>query len=133
MWQCVKCREELEDSFDTCSNCGTSKDGPEDPDFRKADAFARAETEESARAMTAEGEPAPVREEKNPIHCPRCDRTLDFVGTKKFHEGTPAWGFVLGDLGELFVNREHFDVYLCPRCGRLEFFLDGVGEEFRPH
>jgi len=23
------------------------------------------------------------------------------------------------------------DVYMCPRCGRVEF-LDGVGEEFRP-
>lgn len=33
----------------------------------------------------------------------------------------------------LFENREHFDVYVCPRCGRVEFFLDGVGEEFRPH
>ena len=37
MWQCVKCREKLEDSFDVCWNCGTSKEGIEDPDFRKAD------------------------------------------------------------------------------------------------
>ena len=28
-------------------------------------------------------------------------------------------------------NREHFDVYMCPRCGRFELFVDGVGEEFR--
>jgi hypothetical protein len=33
----------------------------------------------------------------------------------------------------LFVNREHFDVYVCPRCGRVEFFVDGVGEQYRPH
>lgn len=26
MWQCVKCREELEDSFDACWRCGTLKD-----------------------------------------------------------------------------------------------------------
>jgi len=39
---------------------------------------------------------------------------------------------VLGDLGELFVNKERFDVYCCPRCGRVEFFVDGIGEEFRP-
>ena len=30
MWQCVKCREKLEDSFDICWSCGTSKDGVED-------------------------------------------------------------------------------------------------------
>jgi len=37
MWQCVKCSGKLEDSFDLCRNCGTSRDGTEDPSFRKAD------------------------------------------------------------------------------------------------
>ena len=62
-----------------------------------------------------------------------CDLELEYQGTRKFHEGFRAAPFLLGELGELFVNRMHFDVYLCPRCGRVEFFLDGVGEEFRPH
>ena len=53
--------------------------------------------------------------EADPVVCPRCDAALDYVGTKKFHEGSRGWGFWLGDLGELFVNREHFDVYVCPR------------------
>jgi hypothetical protein len=35
MWQCKKCREKLEDSFDVCWNCGTSKEGVEDPGFRR--------------------------------------------------------------------------------------------------
>ena len=68
----------------------------------------------------------------DPLTCPRCDTKLDYVGTKKFHEGTRGWGFFLGDLGELFTNREHFDVYVCGRCGRVELFVDGIGEEFRP-
>ena len=67
----------------------------------------------------------------NPMKCPRCDTDLDYVGTKSFHEGT-RWGF-LGELGELFVNKESFDVYVCQRCGRVELFVDGIGEEFRPH
>ncbi len=67
----------------------------------------------------------------DPLLCPRCDRKLDCAGTNKFHEGT-RWGLI-GELGELFTNREHFDIYACPRCGRVEFFLDGIGEEFRPH
>ncbi len=67
----------------------------------------------------------------NPITCATCKRPLDFVGTKQFHEGT-RWG-ILGELGELFVNRERFDVYVCPRCGRVELFIDGIGEDLRPH
>ena len=69
--------------------------------------------------------------EKGPISCHRCDKQLNYVGTKRFHEGT-RWG-ALGDLGELFVNKESFDVYVCPHCGRVELFVDGIGEHFRPH
>jgi len=41
----------------------------------------------------------------------------------KFHEGSRAWPFVLGDVGELLVNRESFDVHACGKCGKVEFFL----------
>ena len=78
-------------------------------------------------------EPDYYHQPVDPMSCPRCNTELTYVGTKKFHEGTRAWGFALGDLGELFVNRESFDVYLCGRCGRVELFVDGIGEEFRPH
>jgi predicted RNA-binding Zn-ribbon protein involved in translation (DUF1610 family) len=69
--------------------------------------------------------------QSDPMQCPRCGMALQYMGTKKFHEGT-RWG-VFGELGELFENREHFDVYMCPRCGRVELFVDGVGEQFRQH
>ena len=64
-----------------------------------------------------------------PMVCPRCESPLDYVGNHKFHEGR-RFG-VFGDLGELFVNRSSFDVYVCPTCGRVELFIDGIGEEFR--
>jgi len=108
MWRCSKCGESVDDSFDVCWNCGTTKDGMPDPAFRQA----------------ADAPP-------HPLSCPRCVQPLQYVGRKRFHEGT-NWG-VFGELGELFVKREHFDVYVCPRCGRVEFFVDGIGEEFRPH
>jgi len=76
--------------------------------------------------MTAPGVAHP-----DPMLCPRCEMELSYVGARDFHEGT-RWG-ALGELGELFVNKEHFDVYVCPRCGRVELFVDGIGEEFRPH
>jgi hypothetical protein len=65
----------------------------------------------------------------DPIACARCAIPLDFIGTRDFHHGT-RWG-ALGDLGELFVNKQHFDVYVCPRCGGVELFIDGIGEELR--
>ncbi len=64
------------------------------------------------------------------ITCPRCHGPLTYGGTKQFHEGTRAWDF-LGGIFELFKHREAFDLYACGRCGRVELFLDGVGEELR--
>lgn len=106
MWICSKCRETLEESFDACWKCGTSRDGVTEP---------------------AETMPAAVPEG---LTCLRCPGTLEHLGTRRFHEGT-NWG-VLGELGELFVKREQFDIYACPRCGKVEFFVDGVGEAHRP-
>jgi uncharacterized protein YbjQ (UPF0145 family) len=37
MWNCVKCKERVEDAFEVCWNCGTGKDGTEDPSFQHAD------------------------------------------------------------------------------------------------
>ncbi len=65
------------------------------------------------------------------IECTRCRIAMRYMGTKQFHEGR-RWG-VLGDWGEMFVNKEGFDVYACPRCGLVEMFVDGIGEELRPH
>lgn len=127
MWQCVKCCENHEDSFDVCWNCGTSRDGTEDPSFRKADDSDPAPAASPAAAMSTT---MPEPGDPSPLSCSRCNRKLDYVGAKSFHEGT-RWG-ALGDIGELFVNKERFDVYCCPRCGRVEFFVDGIGEEFRP-
>ncbi|GLR71140.1 hypothetical protein GCM10007852_20480 [Agaribacter marinus] len=49
--------------------------------------------------------------QKSPFLC-RNNKTLVkyyFIGTKNFHQGT-QWG-VLGNLGELFVNKENLDMY----------------------
>src|ERR1700733_8446507 len=37
MWACSKCGEQVGDDFEVCWSCGTSKDGVEDPTFRRAD------------------------------------------------------------------------------------------------
>jgi hypothetical protein len=40
MWHCVKCREKIQQNFDICWNCGTTRDGTENPSFRMADDIA---------------------------------------------------------------------------------------------
>lgn len=60
----------------------------------------------------------------NPLECLRCEIRMNYLGNKSFRE----WGF----LGGLGIDREYFDVYVCPRCGHVEFFVDGIGNELRP-
>jgi hypothetical protein len=57
------------------------------------------------------------------LNCLRCKAPLTFLGERDFHEGTRAWGFVLGDLGELFTSRERIAIYACEACGHMELFL----------
>ncbi len=62
-------------------------------------------------------------------NCVRCQLPLAYLGTRDFHEGT-RWG-VFGELAELFVSKETFELYACSRCGHVEFFVEGVGDELR--
>jgi len=55
--------------------------------------------------------------------CTRCDGRLLFAGSKDFHEGTRAWGFVLGDFGELFTSGEEMAMFVCEDCGYVHFFV----------
>ncbi len=47
------------------------------------------------------------------LACARCRIPLEYAGTRDFHHGT-RWGALA--TSESFVNKEHFDVYVCPRA-----------------
>jgi len=64
------------------------------------------------------------------VICPRCECEKQYLGTKRLKDG--AQFGIFGELAQVFVNREKFDVYACPKCGSVEFFVDGVGEKHRP-
>lgn len=119
MWDCTKCHKRVEDAFDVCWNCGTTRDGLEDTEFASAREHAAdpVSVPEDESRRNPEDEP-----QRKTLMCLRCQHKLDFAGSKAFHEGA-RWG-IIGDLGELFVNRERFDVYCCPGCGHVEFFVD---------
>jgi hypothetical protein len=47
---------------------------------------------------------------------------MEFQGIQKFHEGR-RYG-VLGDIGEWFVNKTVLEMYVCPNCHKVEFFVE---------
>lgn len=98
MKNCPKCNAEVEDNFSLCWNCNY--------DF--------------STGTTAAIEDADERNHRN-IYCLRCAGVkMIFSGNYKFHEGTCVGA--LGSFFELFTNRESFDLYVCPKCGKVEFF-----------
>ncbi|OHU86670.1 MULTISPECIES: hypothetical protein [Pseudoalteromonas] len=98
-WKCQNCNTTIDDdAFEVCWNCSCEK-----------------------------GKSKPSEElTKLAPDCIRCQASLTFIGTKNFHEGT-RWG-VLGELGELFVNKENLDMYACKSCGKVEFFVAGFNK-----
>lgn len=108
-WVCTNCRESNEDNFDQCWKCGTYADGSPPP-----------------RNQQREDRPAWMQPPRL-IECLRCPGSrMEFIGRKRFHEGSLSMPFLLGDLGELFVNREEFDLHACPSCGKVELFLSSA-------
>ncbi len=76
MWTCPKCQEQIERQFGVCWQCGTSRDGVEDPHFvREIDAALVPPTPPRRRPWLTS--PHPVSN-----GCPQCGDTA--------HETTPA-------------------------------------------
>jgi hypothetical protein len=134
MKKCPKCNADVDDNFDLCWNCQYSffeeKVLGED-DFKLICAQCNAEVESglqfcphchSAIELGFDNSEAKEQIPKQ-MSCLRCQVPLDFKGNFRFHEGTRMGAF--GDLFELFTNRESFDLYCCPNCGKVEFFLPG--------
>jgi hypothetical protein len=63
------------------------------------------------------------------VRCLRCDGPTKYVRTRAFrHAGL---GSLLGDLLHLDDDSEELDLHVCPKCGHVEFFVSGIGEECR--
>lgn len=94
---CPNCHEEVENNFEVCWNCNYSFSENKIIDFQN-----------------------PTDDNLLKINCLRCKVPMKFAGKYNFHEGSNLG--VFGNLFELFVNREAFDLYICPECGKIEFF-----------
>lgn len=111
MWKCLICQTEIEDdSWQECWKCSYDRGTPH-------------EEVDSLKALQRNKENAE-------ISCVRCEAKSEYAGTKRFHEGSNL-GFIFGDWGHLFENHERYDVYVCRTCGKVEFFIDGIGDAQR--
>lgn len=95
MKKCPNCQSEIFENFEICWNCNYSLTEQKEVDFKDP-------------------------EHGRDIDCLRCKVPMIFTGKFKFHEG-PNTG-MLGNIFELFQNKEEFELYLCSKCGKVEFF-----------
>lgn len=94
-WECEKCGASVPEAFEICNKCGADPSQP--------------------LVAGANGYP--------PERCLRCASPMKAAGTLRLHEGTRMWPFLLGNMGELLVDRTHFETFLCRGCGKVEFFM----------
>ena len=52
--------------------------------------------------------------------CVRCGINMRSIGVKKLQLGKTGW--LLGDLPNLVAGALEVEIFLCGRCGKLEFF-----------
>jgi len=114
MWICQNCSEEVEDQFGACWNCEAD---------RQDTLPTRSSADRDAEDMDAEDmkRKAFLNEKFGPKHCLRCNIALRYAGRKEFHEGMKLGA--LGDFAELFVGQTRLEMYVCPNCLRVEFFV----------
>lgn len=55
------------------------------------------------------------------IDCLRCNVKMKRIGKHRLHEGTELGFF--GDLGHILNNWKSLDLYVCPKCEKVEFFI----------
>ena len=110
-WTCSNCNEEVESQFEVCWNCQRDRTGAVPPKFADLEIEDRVE---KARLNAKEYDK----------YCLACQTKLTYEGIKNFHSG-PNWG-ALGDLAELLVGQTLLEMYFCPACGRVEFFMGGT-------
>jgi hypothetical protein len=131
---CPKCNSEVDDNFDMCWNCQYSfTEGKviENDDFGsvcpKCNIIVDPSMDHCPNCRYSFGkkrnQTGTELQGVKKVACHRCNVPLLYQGNYKFHEGAQLG--VIGNLFELFENRESFELYCCPQCGKVEFFYPG--------
>ncbi|UCE29152.1 MAG: hypothetical protein JSV85_07885 [Candidatus Bathyarchaeota archaeon] len=69
---------------------------------------------------------------KKAVKCDSCGVAMHFAQKVPFRimgqDGLAVW--VFGGVAQLKERTLSFDIYLCPKCGRIEMFADDVSRRF---
>jgi len=101
---CPHCKAEIENGFEVCWNCCCS--------------LAENGVIDNEKELDTSTE---LDVDPRKIDCLRCNANLHYLGVYRFHEGARLG--MWGNFFELFVNRESFEIYVCLKCGKAEFFI----------
>ena len=52
--------------------------------------------------------------------CIRCGDQMEFMAKEKLQLGQTGW--LMGDLPNLIAGALKVDIYICPKCKKIEFF-----------
>lgn len=138
MKTCPNCKVEIDDNFDICWNCQfslTENRVMESSEFYENCPHCNAVVDTSFEFCPNCQHKLGIKtiprdnasyEGKLKIDCLRCKIPMFYKGNSKFHEGARIGA--LGNIFELFQNQESFDLYFCPQCGKIEFFLPSEEE-----
>lgn len=58
------------------------------------------------------------------LNCQRCGGWMHFIKQEKIQLGQT--GYFLGDWPNILAGALEVEIYGCPKCGKLEFFMPGV-------
>lgn len=63
------------------------------------------------------------------LTCLRCGEEMRFFAREKLQLGKTGW--ILGDLPNLIAGALETDIFYCPKCGKLEFYVtdDALSED----
>ncbi|MDF1738491.1 MAG: hypothetical protein P1U86_04975 [Verrucomicrobiales bacterium] len=110
MWTCAICKATTgDDDWEVCWKCGN----PKAVNVELSDEAQR-KYDERMKQMRS---------------CLRCHHMMEYAGVRRFHEGSRVG--IMGDLAELFLNRENLILYACRNCGKVEFYMDDIGADYR--
>ena len=127
MKNCPNCKAEVLESYEICWNCQYS--------FTEFRVISQTEFTDKCPNCNTEIESIAERcpncqfelktevqiNEEDNIHCLRCKVPMEYMGSRIFQEGS-KFG-VMNDLVDLFSSHDSFNLYACPKCGKIEFFL----------
>lgn len=60
------------------------------------------------------------------LQCLRCRKEMDFLKREKIQLGQT--GALFGDWPNIIAGALDTEIYYCPRCGKMEFFMPGIDQ-----